>query len=218
MRVFHFLKAGHGLDDIRQRRLKISLISDLNDPFELLSFALPSKELRKGMQEAKRDIARNTGILCFSKAWSNPILWSHYAERHYGLCLGFEVPSEKLLPVYYSPKRLRGEVKVIRKGGTSKENAAQRFLATKYVHWRYEEEMRCFVTLEDKEPDGDRYFATFSEDLRLAEVIVGARSEVSRSEVAEALGPLRKNVAAFKARLAFNSFKIVPNKKESLWG
>jgi hypothetical protein len=36
IRVYHFVGAEYGLDDIRRRRLKIATIDDLNDPFELL--------------------------------------------------------------------------------------------------------------------------------------------------------------------------------------
>ncbi len=25
-------------------------------------------------------------------AWSNPVIWAHYGDKHRGLCLGFEVP------------------------------------------------------------------------------------------------------------------------------
>jgi hypothetical protein len=35
MRVYHFLPANFALDDIEKRRIKISEIDQLNDPFEL---------------------------------------------------------------------------------------------------------------------------------------------------------------------------------------
>jgi len=35
IRLYHFLSAEHALEDIAQRRLKISQIDQLNDPFEL---------------------------------------------------------------------------------------------------------------------------------------------------------------------------------------
>lgn len=40
MRVYHFIKLEHGLDSLRDKRLKISLIDKLNDPFELLALKL----------------------------------------------------------------------------------------------------------------------------------------------------------------------------------
>lgn len=94
----------------------------------------------------------------------------------------------------------------------------RRVLSTKYSHWRYEQEERIFVTLEDKNKDSnDRYFENFASDLVLVTVIVGARSNISRDHINEALGSMSSQVAVFKARLAFRSFRVVRNKNESLW-
>jgi hypothetical protein len=105
MQVFHFLNSEHGLDDIRRRRLKISLFSDLNDPFELLSIELSDKHRRQSFQAMKEQMSRTGEILCFSKRWSNAVQWSHYADRHRGICLGFEIPDALILPVSYAAKR-----------------------------------------------------------------------------------------------------------------
>lgn len=217
MRVFHFLKAEHGIDDIKRSRLKIALIPDLNDPFELLSIELSNAELRRAFQATKEELSRNRGILCFSTKWSNPVQWSHYADRHRGMCLGFEVPDEHLVPVSYTAKRLVREAEQLLAIGSTDESTMRRFLSTKYAHWKYENEVRCFVSLEDVNPDSGLFFADFSDDLRLVQVIVGARSSVSREDVAEALGARAKDTRVFKARLAFKSFSVVRNKDESLW-
>lgn len=217
MRVFHFLNAEYGLDDIRRRRLKIAQIPDLNDPFELLSIDLSNKDLRRAFQATKEELSKTGGILCFSKKWSNPVLWSHYADKHRGLCLGFKVPKKYLVRVSYTTERLVSEAERLLRTGSTDESTMRRLLSTKYAHWEYEKEMRCFVSLEEKDPKSGLYFAGFSDDLRLVQVIVGARSDVSRTDVAEALGPLGKSVRVFKARLAFKSFRVVRNKDESLW-
>jgi hypothetical protein len=41
-RAYHFISLQHGLDDLRQRHLKISRLDDLNDPFELWAIATRS--------------------------------------------------------------------------------------------------------------------------------------------------------------------------------
>ena len=60
-------------------------------------------------------------------------------------------------------------------------------LVTKFRHWRYEKEMRVFVKLDPKAEIDGLYFADFTDQLSLAEVIVGARSLVNRSDLADAL-------------------------------
>jgi len=221
MRVFHFLNSEYGLDDIRRRRLRISLFSDLNDPFELLSIELSDKHRRQEFKAVKEEMARTGGILCFSKRWSNPVQWSHYADRHRGLCLGFEVPDELILPVSYAAKRwISTDDQLLMPNYADNENnraTILRLISTKYSHWRYEGEMRCLLLLREKDPEMGMYFADFSSELRLVRVIVGAMSSVSRADVSAALGVLQDNVRVFKARLAFKSFSVVRNRDQSLW-
>jgi DNA-directed RNA polymerase sigma subunit (sigma70/sigma32) len=121
------------------------------------------------------------------------------------------------MPVEYKAKRLARESRQLLNGPITRETA-RRLLTTKYSHWRYEQEVRVFVSLEDKDKDSEgRYFAEFSPDLKLVAVIVGARSEISRGQISEKLGSISSQVDVFKARLAFRSFQIVRNKNESLW-
>jgi len=35
--------------------------------------------------------------------------------------------------------------------------AATKLIFTKYEHWQYEDEVRCFVTLDEKDPEKDLY-------------------------------------------------------------
>lgn len=217
MRLYHFLKAEHGLSNIEKRRLKISQIDKLNDPFELFGIELSDKELRIAARRTKEQMARDRGILCFSSKWSNPVQWSHYAEWHKGLCLGFEVPKELTRPVTYTAKRLRKEARQLAIPGVADEATMMRLLTTKYIHWRYENEVRCFVDLKDRDSDTGFYFVDFSDRLRLVQVTVGASSDITRGQVSDALGTLAASVDVFKARLAFRTFKVVRNKDESLW-
>ena len=193
MRVFHFIDLKYGLDDIQSRHLKIATLNELNDPFELLAINLSDLELRRAFQRMKEQLSANRGMLCFSRHWRNPVQWSHYAAKHTGLCLGFDIPDEHLATVHYSGKRLAVEAEQLLNSRALDEATARQFLFTKYAHWRYENEMRVFVTLEDRDPTTGLYFANFSDRLRLAEVIVGANSScpVQGFETRSAISPHR---------------------------
>lgn len=217
MRVFHFVNAEFGLEDLRMRRLKVATLHELNDPFELFGVSLADESLRRAFTAMKDQLALNRGLLCFSRDWHNPVQWSHYAAKHSGMCLGFDIPDEHLAPITYSRKRLVVETESFRNPHQLDSDVAGRFLLTKYSHWRYENEVRCFVTLEEKDPQKGLYFAQFSEKLRLATVIVGAASTITRSELKEALGDLGSEVEAFKARLAFKTFRVVRQRNSKLW-
>jgi len=58
---------------------------------------------------------------------------------------------------------------------------------------------------------------TSATKLRLAMVIVGAQSSVSRATLQDALGDIAPFVAAFKARLDFKTFRVVRQRKSALW-
>jgi hypothetical protein len=131
--------------------------------------------------------------------------------------LGFDIPDEHLGLVTYSRRRLVVEVERFSNPRQLDPALARRFLFTKYSHWSYENEVRCFVALEDKDPETNLYFADFSDTLRLSTVIVGAQCTVSRQTLQEALGNLAANVEKFKARLAFKSFRVVLQRDGKLW-
>ncbi len=83
-------------------------------------------------------------------------------------------------------------------------------LLTKFANWAYEKEIRLCTTLTDKS-DG-LYFKEFGEDLNLAEVIVGARCNLTKNEILEAVRPLN-NVKLIKARPGIRRFEIVEDQR-----
>ncbi len=85
----------------------------------------------------------------------------------------------------------------------------------------YEAEYRCFCRLADsvkgKWCDRNLYFEPFSDELKLAEIIVGDRATVTRAELAEGLGDQNNNVTSFKSRPAFKTSSVVRNRDDRLW-
>lgn len=208
-RLYHFINKKWGLDDLKKRHLKIARIEQLNDPFEFLGGDLSDKKLRGTMVSMKKTMSKNTGLLCFSENWQNPVQWAHYADGHKGLCLGFDVIDEFLSAVSYEKDRF------LALDNEPETSFLVRSIFSKFSHWNYEEEYRVFKTLTNK--IDDHYFSNFSENTKLKEVIVGCKSDITRSDISLALGNMQKDVEVFKARPTFRSFNIVRNKDESLW-
>ena len=204
LRAYHLVPPHHGLENLRHRRLKIARLDDLNDPFELWSVAQPDRRLRRAFRETKDEMARRYGVVCFSLSWHNPLLWSHYAEKHHGLALGFDVHSEILKAVSYVEQRpVLMQINI---------EVAHWLLYTKYIDWQYEQEARIFTALEDRDQASGLYFADYNEQLVLQEVIVGPLSSITKQDLHDALGTTT-NVAFTKGRLAFNSFQVVADKR-----
>lgn len=217
MRVFHFLKRGYGLDAIRDRRLKIARLANLNDPFEFMSLSLREANDRIAFLLWRNQMDEDHGLLCFSETATNPVQWSHYADNHTGICLGFDIPAELLMKVRYVSKRGKVDVQAVTKaGGPAEQQMMVDALATKYSHWRYEAERRVFIKLDHDTVENGLYFQSFGPNLVLRQVIVGPKSTVTRSEVAEALGDTA-GVEAYQARLAYQTFRVVRNRAGHLW-
>jgi hypothetical protein len=216
VRVYHFVSRSYGLDNIRKRRLKIATVADLNDPFELLPSST-DEIVRKRFNIWRKRFNARFGMLCFSRKWTNPVQWSHYAAKHTGLCLGFDITTNILAKVRYTKKRLTPCVDVIEGAAPASQKEMLRVLRTKYAHWSYESEARLFVALNDKDPSNGLYFADFASRITLKQVIVGPLSTITRDELAEALGDLAGEVEAFKARLAFQTYTVTKQRKEAMW-
>ena len=213
MRVYNFLAAEWAEDDLVKRRIKISRFDDLNDPFELLAAQLRSKDVRRAFGALRDHMCANRGVLCFSRGWHNPLLWSHYADKHRGICLGFDVPDVHIVHVSYNSTRLLAAASKLLGGGPEAETLMSTLLRTKFRDWKYEKEVRIFTTLEDVDPTG-HYFKDFGPDMRLREVILGPRFSGS---VATIVGLARKNssrVPVIQSRLAFKSFRVVRNRSK----
>jgi hypothetical protein len=220
MRVYHFTRAVYGLEAIRRRRLKIARISELNDPFEFLQVASRDPKTRARYQYVKRALSEYMGLLCFSENWSNPVQWSHYADSHCGICLGFDVASSaEMQKIRYVKNRIQPNLRAMKAMSDAAVAHMLDLLTLKFEHWQYEQEHRLFVRLNEKDTENGLYFFDFSGDcaVKLREVIVGAKSAISPQEVIDALGDLAPEVVAWKARLAFRSFEVVRQRNQDLW-
>lgn len=218
MILYHFSNSEYGLDNIKNRRLKVSRIMELNDPFEFLGIERSNPWLRKALDKEKKDMSRDRGILCLSNTWQNPVLWAHYADRHRGVCLGFEVP-ENFLGKFLEKIRY-AETPLVAPASQNEWdiNFMTELMHTKFMHWKYEDEYRMWVDLKyQKKIDGFHYVSFSESQLKLTCVIIGARSSITRSQVNDSLDNLAGSVKTFKSRASFKLFKMVENKNSKLW-
>jgi hypothetical protein len=206
VRAYHLLSSHHALDNLRHRRLKIAQLNDLNDPFDLWALAQPDRKLRMALRLYRREFSLRFGVVCFSLSWQNPLLWSHYGDRHRGMALGVDLNPAKCRKVRYV--KTRPQLRTVDLA------VANKLLSTKYIDWKYEQEVRMFTNLSDIDPDSKLYFVDFGEDCALREVIVGPLGEVTKHNLREVLGDFNPDeIKLTKARLAFNSFRVVTDQR-----
>lgn len=213
MRVYYLTTTQFALSNIALRRVKLARFNDLNDPFELLAVDVASEDLRTGIRAMKSQVNSSEGLLCFSREWNEPLLWSHYGEKHKGIALGFDVPDRRLERVRY--------IKGMRKLNVLSEHTSQetikKFLTrlrfTKFDGWTYEKEERQFFTLDQLKPLSGLYFVPFSNELELREVILGPRCDIPIGDMRNLVKGFSSKVNVIKARIAYTKFKIIKNRE-----
>jgi hypothetical protein len=213
--LYHFTTAKFALDDLRNRRMKIAQFDDLNDPFELKSVNLCDPVHAQAFDGVevldfegyKAAVAQRFGVLCFSEKRTDVLQWAHYADRHKGICLGFDVSGSqgKFGRVRYKAYRIPFPKKL-------DESFSWKLLSTKSKAWAYEKEWRVFLELKDgvwNEGAGRvLYFADFGPELVLKDVILGAASKTLVSEVLQAMQGYTETVRIARMRLSCSRFKL----------
>ena len=207
MRVYHLLPRKWALSNLRHGRLKVATFLDLNDPFELRGVKLENRADRQLFNRWRKRAAAKLGLLCFSASWRNPVLWSHYASEHKGICLGFDVPDSLLHKVEYVQERLQFAQPFL------DEHQLQQLLRTKFKDWEYEAEYRRIVYIRQAHKIDNRHFWPFGCDLELREVILGARCKVRKEHLEEAFGGAFARVKLVHARPAFQTFNVVTDRR-----
>lgn len=212
MRVYHYVSAHHGLQNLRKRRLKVSMLDNLNDPFDLVASWSADPRHRDELAKLPTKLAKTRGMLCFSSETDNPVQWAHYSDRHRGLCLGFDVPDRALEKVKYAEKPISsGDLSQRRSASLEDNQWMLENLTTKFSHWSYEQEWRRFVCLETEcVREGGLYFRPFDESLVLKEVLLGARTDLCSAELECVLAGYDGGIETHRMVKALdNSFRFV---------
>lgn len=160
------------LDILTERKIYCGKISNQNDPFEAVALNL----LNNNTIEQQKFL--NTGIASFCRSLTNPLLWSHYANNHFGFVISFDkehelfigeptngnilfdVIYEDTLPsIDFFPNVVEFRLAAVR---------------TKPTCWAYEQEMRIFFS------PGDQKLSI--PEAAYKEIIFGARMEYKRKQ------------------------------------
>lgn len=211
MRAFHLLSADHALEAVRNQRLKVARFHELNDPFELLAADLSGPRDRRAFTKFKAATTKKLGLLCFSRRWKNPLVWSHYADKHRGVALEFKINDDFIQTVRYSDSRMRLNASYVMSHGGFTENLAYRIATTKSKHWAYEDEVRIAVRLAECIVENGIHFEQLTEHVKIVGIVLGALSSLTSQDLQGVL-PKGRRLTLRHARLAFRSFNIVRNR------
>ncbi|HWZ23397.1 MAG TPA: tetratricopeptide repeat protein [Cytophagaceae bacterium] len=136
------------IESIINGYLYFSTLKDLNDPLDLPIFQMQKNVLLRHALYDNKDFK----IFCSSLNGNNSLMWSHYAESHKGICIGYKISSLPLdigwnIIDYKQPSVRSNEV-------VQEEGILNPGLFSKLHDWSYEEELRLIRFKKD----GDKLF------------------------------------------------------------
>lgn len=237
--IYKYCSYEVGLNDIiLKQSLKFSNPSEYNDPFDchesLIKLDLMNLDLETFIEKQYPNLSRNIKqglvrnfnskclykclseerkrikITCFSLNYNNILMWSHYADKHSGICIGFHfhpyLDNFVLTPVKYID-----EIPLI-DGKVDAYEMIRYWLSIKSDCWVYEEEIRAFTNSKNN----NSFELIHYEKNHIKEIIFGCK--VSQNEIDQTQKILKSNgfnlnkITFKKMEIDINTFKL----KESI--
>jgi hypothetical protein len=181
------------------------------DNFRELKF----KEFKSDPSKMQRDYEslyfpitdRHFGLLCFSHTWESILMRSHYADRHFGFCLGFHKKA-------FTERFNEGSLGYVRYDDfpnidPSKNEDIVTYISQSHIKhsgWAYEEEFRL-VRVEYPSVLSDNQRIYLYPDDFLKDITLGLR--ITEDDRAEIIGEgLRKHVPVYQVEKVPLSFKL----------
>lgn len=167
------------------------------------ALARSPKQIVDVMREANSQMLKNVGVCSMSAINDHILMWSHYADAHAGICLGFSPSLEAIdfacaFPVVYQKKR--PVINLIQR--SKGEYLLQKVLLTKADFWAYEQEWRLID--QNSGPTLRRFPAP-----SLTALILGARIlPEDREVVLDAVRQIHANPRLFQANNDPNEFRL----------
>ncbi|HEY4381041.1 MAG TPA: DUF2971 domain-containing protein [Acidobacteriaceae bacterium] len=217
-RVYKYTSAKYGISNLKDKRLKVSTLADLNDPFDLCPLDTSNLAISNALDALNSLLWKRTGILCFSRNWDNLLLWSHYGASHTGICLGFDISEGEPGANYDTDVLYQPNLMQIYGPEDVNFNLANRLMRTKHDCWSYEQEVRMFVDLDDPPDANGLNWIEFGPLLVLREVIIGAQCHPTDSKkIEEAVRPYGDAVKCWWSGMRTDAFLLVKQAQPSHW-
>lgn len=122
-----------------------------------------TKCLKEDLKDIVSSLRKEIRVTCFTENFLSPLMWSHYADKHQGFCIEYDLSRiaegyrRCILPIIYSNTKCDVTDAIISKN----TNLLMNPFYYKSKDWEYEKEWRM-VIFENMIKDGE-YFADFSQ-------------------------------------------------------
>lgn len=212
----------YALSDLINNEITVCSPRVMNDPFDTLLLSWGEYYLRdKGGRKHVPPYVKSLEyyrIRSFSKLegktrskiLSNVLLWSHYADKHTGMCIEYSFSSSfacttdpsrvfRFRNVIYRPDKEKVSLNI----GTMNTDLS---LLTKHTAWRYEKEVRLITYISDQE--GQFIPIKLDQESKIKSIYFGVRCPQQDMEMVQRI------LAGTGSRVGF--FKMTPNNDDIL--
>ncbi len=117
------------------------------------------ERLRRDIEAHVREGFGKRGVLSLATRWDCPLMWSHYADEHRGICIGYKTEDHRcavLRPVNYDSTRYLQVSELIDwliDGSIeAKRKIFDQFFFAKARQWKYEKEWRAVMDTSGAAP------------------------------------------------------------------
>lgn len=160
--------------------------------------------LKEMVEQVLLQTSQKYSITCFSGFEDEILMWSHYAQQHKGICIGFSfnysTMDYEVHPVNYAPDFNPPDF------GLEPNKAILYWMTTKYVKWTYENEYRLINQNNAK-------WMNF-EIPQVAQIIFGCQVSKELSQKTKKLFNKKGYHSGlfFRMKMAEDSFKLIKEK------
>ena len=172
-----------------------------------------------------REILSNMYVICsLSEFWSENLMWSHYASKHKGICIGINFDDQfiksminkKVKYVSLDEKPIVPYLFLYKIDDEKQRKILRKVIFTKTTNWKYEDEFRFLsekdyckqekrVTEEGK--DCIYYYKQLKIDT-IKEIYIGANSNYSLKTIQDWKKKFNKDINFYKIVESLQSYKL----------
>ncbi len=178
------------------------------------------KEQKKIWGRILEEDSNKIGIVCLSRRHKDILMWSHYSDKHRGVCLEFDkgILESRFYcrKVCYSQKYPTFNVYVSALVNSGPENIYKMFLLAKAKHWKYEKEYRLIVDPSKREDFPEERKFKYPEKALIGLIWGCQTSDKDKKMVMDALKANTHQITYYQAKKSESDYALDVEKEELL--
>lgn len=143
-----------------------------------------------------KEVRNNALISCFSKRYDSILMWSHYGNKHKGICVEFDRPDKDFLDVKYSKKRCKFDLEdttrrvlgymLSNEEADVNDKGLIRCISKPFIvksfDWQYEEEVRCILSPNSDGVSKLEELILYTMPTKITKIYVGCKVDKASEE------------------------------------